>query len=68
MGYTKDMISMQGIGYKEVLDFLEGKFTLEETKEIIKQNTRRYAKRQLTWFRRSNITWLSPGQMPDLNI
>ncbi len=66
MGCTRENTSMQGIGYKEVMDYLEGKTTLEETKEIIRQGTRRYAKRQMTWFKRSNVTWLSPGQMPDL--
>ncbi|MGN0106390.1 MAG: tRNA (adenosine(37)-N6)-dimethylallyltransferase MiaA [Hominilimicola sp.] len=52
MGYTKDLNSMQGIGYKEVMDYFDGKTSLEETMEIIKQSSRRYAKRQLTWFRR----------------
>lgn len=52
MGCTKDMNSMKGIGYKEVMDYIEGKASLEETIEIIKQSSRRYAKRQLTWFRR----------------
>ena len=52
MGYTKDLNSMQGIGYKEVMDYFDGKASLEETVEIIKQRSRRYAKRQLTWFRR----------------
>ena len=52
MGYTKDMNSMKGIGYKEVMDFFDGRTSLEETVEIIKQSSRRYAKRQLTWFRR----------------
>ncbi|MBQ9097078.1 MAG: tRNA (adenosine(37)-N6)-dimethylallyltransferase MiaA [Clostridia bacterium] len=66
MGCTRDNTSMQGIGYKEVMDYLEGKTTLEETKEIIRQGTRRYAKRQMTWFRRSNVTWLKPGEMPQL--
>ena len=52
MGYSKDLNSMQGIGYKEMIEHLEGRLTLEETKDAIKQNSRRYAKRQLTWFRR----------------
>ncbi|MCD8180795.1 MAG: tRNA (adenosine(37)-N6)-dimethylallyltransferase MiaA [Firmicutes bacterium] len=52
MGYTKPLNSMQGIGYKEVMDFLDGKMSLYETAELIKQSSRRYAKRQLTWFRR----------------
>ena len=51
-GDTKDMVSMQGIGYKEVFDYLEGKQDLAETAERIKKDTRHFAKRQLTWFRR----------------
>ena len=51
-GYTKDMVSMQGIGYKEVFDYLKGKQDLSETAERIKKDTRHFAKRQLTWFRR----------------
>lgn len=59
MGYTKNMVSMQGIGYKEIFDYLDNKCTIEETKEIIKQSSRHYAKRQLTWFRRDeNIHWV----------
>lgn len=52
MGYTSDMQSMQGIGYKEILYHLEGKITLDEAVNMIKQGSRNYAKRQLTWFRR----------------
>lgn len=51
-GYTKDMISMQGIGYKEIMKYFDGEYTLDEAIEIIKRDSRRYAKRQLTWFRR----------------
>lgn len=51
-GYEKTMVSMQGIGYKEVFDYLEGSISLEETIETIKKDTRHFAKRQLTWFRR----------------
>jgi len=51
-GYKRDMNSMKGIGYKEVMDYLEGNTSYEEMVEILKQSTRRYAKRQLTWFRR----------------
>lgn len=62
MGYTKDLNSMQGIGYKEVMDYLDGKYTLDETVEIIKQSSRRYAKRQMTWFRRDErIHYLPSG-------
>ena len=52
MGYTSSMQSMQGIGYKEVLYYLEGNISLEEAVEMIKKGSRNYAKRQLTWFRR----------------
>ena len=52
MGLTRDMNSMKGIGYKETMDYLDGSVTLDEAAEMIKQNSRRYAKRQLTWFRR----------------
>ncbi|MGN0145175.1 MAG: tRNA (adenosine(37)-N6)-dimethylallyltransferase MiaA [Clostridium sp.] len=52
MGYTSDMQSMQGIGYKEILYYLEGHISLEDAINMIKQGSRNYAKRQLTWFRR----------------
>jgi tRNA dimethylallyltransferase len=59
MGCTKDMVSMQGIGYKEIISFLEGNATLEETIYIIKRDTRHFAKRQLTWFHREKeVTWI----------
>lgn len=59
MGYSRDMVSMQGIGYKEIFDYLDKRCTIEETVETIKQSSRRYAKRQLTWFRRDeNIHWI----------
>ena len=52
--------SIQAIGYKEVIDYINGKYTKEEMIEKIKMETRRYAKRQLTWFRKiENITWLN---------
>ncbi|MBN1872366.1 MAG: tRNA (adenosine(37)-N6)-dimethylallyltransferase MiaA [Candidatus Omnitrophica bacterium] len=48
------------LGYKEIVDYLDGKFTLPQTKEIIKRNTRRYAKRQMTWFRKdASATWFN---------
>ncbi|MDF2473190.1 MAG: miaA [Anaerocolumna sp.] len=59
MGCTKDMVSMQGIGYKEIISFLEGNATLEEAIYIIKRDTRHFAKRQLTWFHREKeVTWI----------
>ena len=52
-------MSMQGIGYKEVLDYLRGFTTKDEMIRIIKRDTRRYAKRQLTWFRRErDVIWI----------
>ena len=59
MGYTKDMVSMQGLGYKEILDYLDGNTTLEEAVYILKRDTRHFAKRQLTWFRREHeVIWV----------
>ena len=53
--------AMQSIGYKEFYGYLKGEMTLEEALDTIKQSSRRYAKRQLTWFRRNkNIHWLNP--------
>ena len=58
-GYTKDLVSMQGIGYKEMLDYLNGACTLDEAAEQIKLGSRHFAKRQLTWFRReSGVQWI----------
>lgn len=63
---TKELLKRHGkipniiytIGYQEVTAFLEGELSLEEAKERLKQNTRRYAKRQLTWFRKNkDINW-----------
>lgn len=59
MGYHKNLTSMQAIGYKEIISYLEGEVELEEAIEILKRNTRRFAKRQLTWFRRDDrIKWI----------
>ena len=63
MGYHRDMVSMQGLGYKEILDYLDGKSTLEEAIYIIKRETRHFAKRQLTWFRRErDVCWMDKSQ------
>ncbi len=57
-GCTKDMVSMQGLGYKEILSFLDGEISLERAVYLIKRDTRHFAKRQLTWFRREkNVIW-----------
>lgn len=58
--------AMQGLGYKEIVSYLEGKFTLLETIELIKKNTRRFAKRQLTWFKADKrIQWIELDKYPD---
>ena len=59
LGYHRTMVSMQGLGYKEILDYLNGDITLEEAVYIIKRETRHFAKRQLTWFKHErDVTWL----------
>ncbi len=59
MGCTRDMVSMQGLGYKEILAYLEGEITLEEAVYRMKRDTRHFAKRQLTWFRREKeVLWI----------
>ena len=58
-GCTRDMVAMQGLGYKEIVDHLTGKCTLDEAVYIIKRDTRHFAKRQLTWFKRENeVIWV----------
>lgn len=59
-GLTRDMVSMQGIGYKEMFGYFDGEYDLERAKYLIKQDTRHFAKRQLTWFRREqNVCWMN---------
>ena len=58
-GYDSNLVSMQGIGYKEMLECVKGNISLDEASELIKKNTRHFAKRQLTWFRREkNVTMI----------
>ena len=58
-GCTPDMISMQGLGYKEIIPYLKGECSLEDAIYILKRDTRHFAKRQLTWFRREKeVTWI----------
>ncbi len=60
MGISRDATSMQAIGYKELVEYFEGRCTLDAAIDKIKQESRRYAKRQLTWFKRNNeIIWLN---------
>lgn len=57
------MVSMQGLGYKEILAYLEGEYPLEEAVRILKRDTRHFAKRQLTWFRREkDVIWVDKEQ------
>jgi tRNA dimethylallyltransferase len=51
MGYGKSLTSMQGLGYKEIIEYIEGRATLDDAVLRLKQNTRHFAKRQLTWFK-----------------
>jgi len=65
-GYSRNLVSMQGLGYKEIAASLAGEMPMKEAIEIIKQNTRHFAKRQLTWFKREkNVTWIAMEQYPD---
>ena len=60
MGCTRDLVSMQGLGYKEILEYLDGECAFEDAVYRIKRDTRHFAKRQLTWFRREkDVTWIS---------
>ena len=60
MGLTSDDISMKGIGYKEIIAFLNNEYDLATAVDTVKKNTRHYAKKQLTWYRRyDKINWLN---------
>ncbi len=68
-GYGKHLNSMQGLGYKEIVEYLIGQRTLEESIYILKRDTRHFAKRQLTWFRRiTNVTWLEVDRYDNKDI
>ncbi len=58
-GFDKSLVSMQGLGYKEIIDYLDGSYDIETAVEILKRDTRRFAKRQLTWFKREEeASWI----------
>ena len=62
-GYSRNLVSMQGIGYKEIYASLDGEYDLDRARYIIKRDTRHFAKRQLTWFRREkDVRWLDLDQ------
>lgn len=68
MGYTPDMQSMKGIGYKEILHYLDGNISLDEAIYLIKKGSRNYAKRQLTWFRKDDrVIWIDKDEFNDEN-
>jgi len=59
LGYDKNAIAMQGLGYKEILAYIRGECSMDEAVEILKRETRRYAKRQITWFKRiEDVKWI----------
>jgi tRNA dimethylallyltransferase len=61
MGYDCNLKSMQSIGYRHICNYMNGKWTLDKTIELLARDTRHYAKRQLTWFKRDpSIQWFSP--------
>ena len=63
-GCTRDMVSMQGLGYKEILDYLDGRCSYEEAVRVLKRDTRHFAKRQLTWFRRErDVIWVDKQEI-----
>lgn len=66
MGVKKEMTSMQGIGYKEVLDYLNGETSYEEMVYLLKRDTRHFAKRQITWFKREkDVIWMDKTKYQD---
>ena len=63
----KKLNALNTVGYKELFDYIEGKLKLEEAVELIKKNSRNYAKRQLTWFRKDNeYMWFNPNQFEQI--
>lgn len=62
-GFDRNLVSMQGLGYKELLSFLDGEISLERAVYLIKRDTRHFAKRQITWFKREkNVIWVEKGE------
>lgn len=67
-GYDRNLVSLQGIGYKEIIDYLEGKTTKQDAIDILKTNTRRFSKRQFTWFKAdSNIKWFDLTNLDEID-
>jgi tRNA dimethylallyltransferase len=67
-GFDKKLNALNTVGYKEIISYLDGEISLERAKELIKRNTRRFAKRQLTWFNKDErINWINIEKPEDLN-
>jgi tRNA dimethylallyltransferase len=63
----RNINALQTVGYSELFDYIDGRLTLHEAVDAIKKNTRHYAKRQITWFKKDNtISWFSPGNKADI--
>lgn len=68
-GYDRSLVSMQGLGYKEIMAYLDGEITLDEAIYILKRDTRHFAKRQLTWFKREReVIWIDQEQYASLEV
>ena len=66
MGCDRSLVSMQGLGYKEILAYLDQEISFEEAIRILKRDTRHFAKRQITWFKRErDVTWIEKGAFAD---
>lgn len=69
LGYDKNLVSMQGLGYKEIIQYLDGECSIQEAIDILKRDTRHYAKRQLTWFRRErDVVWVNKDDYSDNEV
>ena len=62
-GYSRDLVSMQGLGYKEMIDYIQERYTIDEAVYTLKRATRHFAKRQVTWFKREKqVTWVNKNE------
>lgn len=69
LGYNQSLVSMQGLGYKEVVKYLKGEYTFDQCVDILKRDTRHFAKRQMTWFRRDDrIKWFPIEDYANLDL
>lgn len=67
-GFSRELNSLNTVGYRELFDYFDGNYSLDRAKELIKRNSRRYAKRQLTWFRKdSRINWFNIANSDEID-